>query len=138
MTPRRFFVGRVVGLLVLLGIVGIGAAFYSLNNYIYQQKQADESMYNFGTYGYRCEEGTEFTMSVPEDMESILLIPARSVERISRAILSKAPSATGSLYEGNGIRFHAHGETIELSTGGTETICRPIQNSDEAPFNFGD
>ena len=40
MDLRQFYVGRAVGLLVLLGIVGIVAAFYAFNNYIYEQKQA--------------------------------------------------------------------------------------------------
>lgn len=41
MTPRQFFLGRAIGLLVLLGIAGLVWAFYALNNYIYQEKQGD-------------------------------------------------------------------------------------------------
>ena len=40
MNLRQFFVGRAIGLLVVLGVVGLVAAFYSFNNYIYEQKQA--------------------------------------------------------------------------------------------------
>jgi heat shock protein HslJ len=39
MTPRKFFVGRAIGLIVLLGIVGLVGAFYWVNGYIYDQKQ---------------------------------------------------------------------------------------------------
>jgi len=40
MNPRKFFVGRAIGLLVVFAIVGLVAAFYAFNNYIYEQKQA--------------------------------------------------------------------------------------------------
>lgn len=40
MNPRRFFLGRAIGMLVVLAIIGIIAAFYSLNSYIYEEKQA--------------------------------------------------------------------------------------------------
>ncbi len=40
MNLRQFYVGRAIGLLVVLGVVGIVAAFYAFNNYIYEQKQA--------------------------------------------------------------------------------------------------
>lgn len=39
MNPRRFFVGRTIGIIVLIAIVGAVAAFYALNGYIYEQKQ---------------------------------------------------------------------------------------------------
>jgi hypothetical protein len=40
MTPRRFFVGRAIGFIVVLAIAGLVAAFYALNDYIYEEKQA--------------------------------------------------------------------------------------------------
>jgi heat shock protein HslJ len=40
MNIRNFFVGRAIGFIILLVVVGIVAAFYSLNNYIYEEKQA--------------------------------------------------------------------------------------------------
>ncbi|MHB1330357.1 MAG: META domain-containing protein [Minisyncoccota bacterium] len=44
MNLRNFFVGRAVGFLVLLSVVGVVAGFYTLNNYIYREKQADEDV----------------------------------------------------------------------------------------------
>lgn len=41
MDLRKFFIGRAIGLAVLLVIVGIVAGFYALNNYIYKEKQGD-------------------------------------------------------------------------------------------------
>ncbi len=127
---------------LLLWVVGIiivlVAAFYALNAYIYNEKQADTSIYTFGTYGYRCGDGTEFTMSLPEDISSIHLVPATSVERIPETILSKVASETGARFEGDGIVFHAHGETVELSTSEFTTTCLPMSVPDEPPFNFGD
>ncbi|GEM_PF-1654865 len=125
----------IIAVLVLAALV---ALFYAFNAYIYNEKQADTSIYSFGSYGYRCGDGTEFTMSPSEDMESILLIPATSVERIPETIISRTESETGARYEGNGIVFHAHGETVALSTDEFETTCLPMTSQDEAPFNFGD
>jgi len=38
---RKFFIGRAIGIAVLLVILGIIGAFYMFNNYIYQKKQGD-------------------------------------------------------------------------------------------------
>ncbi len=42
MTTKTFFTGRTIGLIVLLVIAAIVAGFYVLNNYIYNEKQADD------------------------------------------------------------------------------------------------
>lgn len=123
----------VVGSLIL--IVG---GFFALNNYIYTEKQADTSVYTLGTYGYLCEEGTEFTMSPSSDMTSIYLVPATDAERIPETILPVTSSSRGARFEGNGIVFYAIGETVTLSTEEFTTTCSPVQIPDEAPFNFGD
>ena len=39
MAPRKFFVGRAVGISGTLVIVGIVWGFFALNNYIYREKQ---------------------------------------------------------------------------------------------------
>jgi hypothetical protein len=39
MNLRQFYTGRAIGFLILLGIIGLVAAFFSFNNYIYQEKQ---------------------------------------------------------------------------------------------------
>lgn len=123
---------------ITLAVVMLLAGLLVLNDYIYQEKQPDESAFNLGIYGYRCGDGTEFTMSPTSDMQRILITPATSVERIPKAILSKVESESGARYEGDGITFYAHGETVELSTSEFTTTCRPMQVPAEAPFNFGD
>lgn len=42
MTPHKFFIGRAIGTIAVLAIVGI-IGFYSLNNRIYEEKQPDAS-----------------------------------------------------------------------------------------------
>lgn len=124
--------------LIALGVlVVLVGGFFVLNSYIYNQKQAD-SLSDFGIYGYRCGDGTEFTISFGETIDSITVIPASNLERIPEVALLKVASATGARYEGEGIVFHAHGETVKLSTDEFSTTCNPIHSPDEAPFNFGD
>src|SRR3569833_2092325 len=51
MTPRNFFVGRAVVLLILLIIGLLVAGFYAFNSYIYGQKQAQGAAdYKDATY----------------------------------------------------------------------------------------
>lgn len=126
-------------LIILVLVAGLlVGGFFAFNSYIYEEKQADLSMYTLGSYGYRCTDGTEFTMSPSEDMTSIHIVPAAGVERIPETILPKVASDTGVLYETDGITFYAKGETVELGTEAFATICSPIAVADEAPFNFGD
>ncbi len=40
MNLRKFYMGRAIGFFILLAIVGLVAAFYSFNSYIYNEKQA--------------------------------------------------------------------------------------------------
>ncbi len=122
-----------LAILLLVGIVG----FFLLNRHIYEEKQADLSPYSYGSYGYRCEDGTEFVMSPAADMTTILITPATSVERISQVILTKVESESGARYEGDGITFFGQGESVTLSTSEFSASCVP-QGGDGAPFNFGD
>ena len=93
------------------------------------------SAYTFGTYPYSCDNGTSFAMSPANDM-STLLLEFAATEAFT---LSKVNSVSGVRYEGGeGMLFEAHGETVILTMGGTTVTCIPVQNQDEAPFNFGD
>lgn len=98
----------------------------------------DMTDFTLGTYGYRCGEGTEFTMSPSSDMSRLLIMPVTSVERIPEMIMQKAVSQTGARYEKDGFSFHAQGETVVLEGSSFSTACLPIHLPDEAPFNFGD
>lgn len=40
MNLRKFYMGRAIGFFILLAIAGLVAAFYALNSYIYNEKQA--------------------------------------------------------------------------------------------------
>ncbi len=41
MNLRKFFVGRAIGTIILLVIIGLVVGFYALNNFIYKEKQGD-------------------------------------------------------------------------------------------------
>lgn len=137
-----------IAIVALLGL----ALFFAFNTYTYEGKQtevaaevstttepAEEAMiYDLGTYGYRCGEGTEFTISLPSDLSSILLTPASDIERVPQAVLVKEESESGAVYKGNSLTFEAHGESVILSTASWDIICLPMTAPDEAPFNWGD
>lgn len=123
---------------VIIFVLGAGGVFILQGQKTPQEQGQVGSEFTLGEYGYRCGEGTEFTMKPANDMSKILLIPATSVERIPRVILSKVVGTTTAEYMGEGITFTAHGETVRLHTSEFDTTCHPMQAPNEAPFNFGD
>ncbi|MDP2705535.1 MAG: META domain-containing protein [Patescibacteria group bacterium] len=40
MNPNKFFIGRTIGLIVVLAVAGLVALFFAFNNFIYNEKQA--------------------------------------------------------------------------------------------------
>ncbi len=71
MNVRQFFVGKAIGTLVVLAIVGVVAAFYAFNNYIYEQKQAyaasdiKNAEYIINAQRVRLENGVAETEAAP-------------------------------------------------------------------------
>lgn len=129
-TPRTWF--AIALLVAALGGLVLG---YARTNQSPDQSASE----NFGEYGYRCGDGSEFTMIPTVDMMSIALVPATSVDYIRETTLVSVPSERGARYEGGGVTFSAVGETVTIDTEATEpTTCTPMMLPDEAPFNFGD
>lgn len=120
---------------VIVGLVGI-SVFYFMR--LPKQERIDPAVYSLGTYGYRCEDGTEFTMLPSEDGSSVLVVPASNVERIHKSALKRVESENGAKFAAGDLTFFAHGETVELSGESFATKCSPLSVSDQAPFNFGD
>ncbi len=89
-------------------------------------------------YGYRCADGTEFTMTTAADLSTITLHPSTSAERIPQATLNKVKSDSGARYEGGGVVFAGKGESVQLIGPSFSTVCTPTPSQTEAPFNWGD
>ncbi len=45
MNLRQFYMGKAIGTLVVLALIGLVAAFYSFHNYIYEEKQGTGNTY---------------------------------------------------------------------------------------------
>ncbi len=93
---------------------------------------------SFGTYQYECDEHVAFSMTLSSDLNSMTLVPANGGAYPPAATLAKKASASGVRYEGSGVVLTAKGETITLGEGDSAINCSPVNNPDEAPFNFGD
>lgn len=132
---KRISVIVAVGIFLVVGWFVYGAIVLNRTN---EKQTSAHDEFNFGEYGYRCGDGTEFTMSPTSDMSKMLITPATSVERISKTVLYHVQATSGARYEGNDLAFFAHGETVQLSTSVFTTTCNPMQVPNEAPFNFGD
>ena len=70
MNIRRFFVGRAIGFVVLLGIALLVAGFYALNSYIYKEKQGDVEVVSEAkvlTFAWRFEQAESLNLDgIPE------------------------------------------------------------------------
>jgi membrane-bound inhibitor of C-type lysozyme len=95
------------------------------------------STQTLGTYAYECDEHVSFTMTPSSDMSSITLAPIGGAYP-PKVTLAKRVTNVGARYEGGGVVFVAHGETVTLGEGDSAINCLPTPNPGEAPFNFGD
>jgi|GEM_PF-6881443 len=91
-----------------------------------------------GSYSYECDEHVTFVMTPASDMASILIEPLNNPAYPPTVTLKREESVAGARYEGDGIRFVGHGETVTLNEGESMINCSPIPMPGEAPFNFGD
>jgi hypothetical protein len=123
----------VLGAILVLLLI----AFFWSNNYVYQAKQADLSAYSLGSYAYQCTDGAGFVMSPSQDMNTIYLQATAGAAPMSANILTKV-AGTNARYEGDGIVFAGNGETVIITAPGYQTSCTPVQDAENAPFNFGD
>jgi len=127
-----------VGLAIVIIIAG--ALWYTtgdgVNTDSATQMTADTS--SFGTYPYTCDNGASFTMSPSSDVSTIKLDMVAGAP-FGTVTLAKANATSGVRYEGGeALVFEAKGETVTITSAGTKLTCRPVPNSEEAPFNFGD
>lgn len=89
-------------------------------------------------YGYRCEDGTEFSLAPSLDMTLVHIIPVSKTDKIPEVILTDVETESGVRYEGSGVALEGKGETVTLVFNNATTTCNPMQVPDEAPINFGD
>ena len=127
---------KYVGIAVLIIIV-IGAVWYVMQNKA-AAPATGTSASTFGTYQYECDEHVTFSMTPASDMSSIAIAPTGTGTYPPASTLLKKDAASGVRYEGNSVVFTAHGETVTLGEGDSAINCSPVNNPDEAPFNFGD
>lgn len=104
------------------------------------QQQKDYKEYGIAVtkYGYRCGDGTEFSIVPNNDMSTLSVIPASSSDLVPLITIKKVDAQKGVRYEGNGIIFEGSGETVTLTLGKTVVTCSPVVSQTDAPLNFGD
>ena len=90
-----------------------------------------------GTYAYECDEHVSFEMTPSADLSTIDIKP-QGGSYPPAATLKKQVTNTGARYEGGGVVFVAHGESVVLGEGDNALNCSPTPSQTEAPFNFGD
>jgi hypothetical protein len=100
MTLRKFFVGRAIGLIILLCIIGIISGFYALNNFIYKEKQADpvqvEGQAEASSFTWRYEKADSLNLDgLPET--NIFLEVKYTNEEIETKLIDTTPGSCNDL-----------------------------------------
>lgn len=108
--------------------------------YWYQESQGTltTSMGDLGTYAYECDEHVSFTMTPSSDTHTLTIAPKVGSSYPPKSVLNHVATNSGARYEGNGLVFVAHGESVVLGEGDDALNCSPVSDPDNAPFNFGD
>lgn len=92
---------------------------------------------DLGTYAYRCKDGMEFNAHFL-DAGHVVLMPISASMYVPPGILSFSTTSSGTLYRNTEASFYGHGETVQVTTASSTTVCSPQTAHDEAPMNFGD
>lgn len=92
----------------------------------------------FSDYGYRCGDGSEFTLVPNAHMESVRIVPATSVDYVRETELKSLTDSMGMYYEGDGILLRPTASGLLLvSAGHATTTCSSMRPADESLFNLG-
>lgn len=103
--------------------------------FAYGRQSANQA--DLGTYAYECDEHVSFTMTPASDLSSISIKPiGGSYPPVS--ILKRQVTNSGARFESENLVLVGHGESIILGEGDDALNCSPVEDSQNAPFNFGD
>jgi hypothetical protein len=86
-----------------------------------------------GTFGYRCGDGSAFTMVPSNDRSTLVISPSANAERLPSVNVTRVKGTTTPIYSGGGILFSVHGNTVVVSTSSFHTECTA---NDAVPFDF--
>ncbi len=89
-------------------------------------------------YGYRCGDGSEFTLVPTDGSDTVRIVPATSVDYVREANLESRTDAMGMYYEGDDIVLRPTASGLMLvSAGHGTTTCSSMQPAVESLFNLG-
>ena len=123
---------------VVAVIVLVGAGWWAYTQYkpVPAMEMAQSS--DMGTYGYQCDNGVQFSMTLTQTDDGLLATIAPSTAApFSTTTLKEVGQSTFATAEGE-VTFVGAGEEVTLTVGAATMHCNPVPSSDMAPFNWGD
>lgn len=99
MNIRRFFVGRAIGFVVLLGFALLVAGFYAFNNYIYKEKQGDADMVSgigVSAFAWRFEQADSLNLDGIPETDIFLDVTYQNGE-VQTRLIDTVPSSCNEL-----------------------------------------
>lgn len=125
----------ILGVVSLIIVVGGGWYFYMQGG---EFSPAPED--NLGSYGYTCDNGSQFAMTPSADTRSLKLSAGSQGMFSGDITLSKV--GEGARYEanvlGSPVVFTGAGEEVRLTVGSATAVCNPVPSQEMAPWNWGD
>lgn len=133
-------------LLVVVAVLGVaGFMYFSSNGATNEAVQGETNQEvpsaagtGYTEYAYTCSDDATLSLFVGSSQNAT--IDAHFVKKDGsyfQETLPELPADAGALFEGFGARISAQGEVVTVDYDG-EYTCNPVQNPDEAPYNFGD
>ncbi len=95
----------------------------------------DEPVGSDVEYGYRCADGSEFTLVPTEESGALFIVPATSSDYVQNTLLQNVPGGVYNTYVGGDVMLSVREGGIELSVSGHEpTQCTSMLPEEESLF----
>lgn len=96
-----------------------------------------------GTYGYQCDEHITFTLTIADEVSSLVMRPKDNPAYPSATVLTPIEKPSGKFgkwfSDNDRTLLIGRGESVTLQNKGSPPInCSPDANPDNAPWNWGD
>lgn len=117
----------------LIFVVFIGVLLFT-----HYDRDGAERIADTGAYSYICNGSSGFTLIPAADMSYLDLNNVPSAPAKLRVTRTDPQSGEAARYEGGGVTLVGIGESVKIMHGESDFDCSPVQNPDEAPFNWGD
>ena len=98
---------------------------------------------DIGTYPYECDEHVTFTLTIADEVASVMMKPKDNPALPPLTVLKLIPTPAGKkghwFTDNNKYVLIGKGESVTLESKGSAPLnCSPVKDPNNAPWNWGD